>query len=614
MDSYKVRATEVSALLNDSLPLRKPARSGMTHVQFRSLQRSLKSYQYTPILLLPDLHSSMRPQFILSLALFFAFLCSGSCLVAEDLPPRTALDDYMEKPDESYKWRIVKTTPSPEMELIVIDMISQTWRTSEEVNRPQWQHWLTMAIPAKPKSNIGLLWIGGGANGKDAPNGPSERILGIAKATRTVVAELHMVPNQPLIFHRDGVPRTEDDLVAYTWVQFLKTGDATWPARNAMVKSAIRAMDTMTAVTSTDKSELTVDRFVVAGASKRGWTTWLTGALDKRVVGIAPIVIDVLDTKANIKNHFSSYGFWAPSVGDYVEQRIVDQMDHPRMQALLELVDPWYYRHRLTMPKFMLNAAGDQFFPADSSKFYFDDLEGQKHLRYLPNTNHSLGGTDAVESLIAWYSQILEGKPAPEFTWTTSEDKIVVKTEEKPDEVRLWQATNPDARDFRLESLGPKYTSTILKDQGNRTYTASIVSPKQGWTASFVELTFRADEQFPLKFTTGVQITPDVLPFKDKNPNLPPTITLRCIAPNQEVAKAIENAISSKKIATVATEMQFSQSDRATQSPQIAVQLNWKSVGPFDKSASAITGWLSEQKCANFSYRLESGNTPEHLK
>ncbi len=556
----------------------------------------------------------MRHYSLKSLALTFIFFSAWSSLTAEDLPPKTALDDYMAKPDESYTWRIVKKTPSPNMQLIVIDMISQTWRTSDEVNRPQWQHWLTMAIPAKPKSNIGLLWIGGGANGREAPNGPSERILGIAKATGTVVAELHMVPNQPLIFHGDGVPRTEDDLVAYTWVQFLKTGDATWPARNAMVKSAIRAMDTVTAVTSTAESSRIVDQFVVAGASKRGWTTWLTGALDKRVVGIAPIVIDVLDTKANISNHFSSYGFWAPSVGDYVEHRIVDQMDHPRKQALLELVVPWYYRHRLTMPKFMLNAAGDQFFPADSSKFYFDDLKGPKHLRYVPNADHSLRGTDAVESLIAWYSQILADKPAPKFTWSTSEDKIVVRTEEKPDEVRLWQATNPAARDFRLESLGPKYTSTVLKDQGDGTYTASIVSPKQGWTASFVELTFGADEQFPLKFTTGVQITPDVLPFKDKNPNLPPTITLRCIAPNAEVVIAIEKTISSEKIATVATEMQFSHSVQVVPSPNVAIQLNWKSVGPFDKSAQAITGWLSEQKCTAFSYRLESGKRPEKLK
>ena len=44
------------------------------------------------------------------------------------------------------------------------------------------------------------------------------------------------------------------------------------------------------------------------------------------------------------------------------------------------------------MPKFMVYAAGDQFFLPDSSRFYFDDLKGEKYLRYVPNTDHSLRG------------------------------------------------------------------------------------------------------------------------------------------------------------------------------------------------------------------------------
>ena len=37
-----------------------------------------------------------------------------------------------------------------------------------------------------------------------------------------------------------------------------------------------------------------VSQFIVAGASKRGWTTWLTGAVDSRVIAIIPIVMGSL--------------------------------------------------------------------------------------------------------------------------------------------------------------------------------------------------------------------------------------------------------------------------------------------------------------------------------
>src|SRR5205814_7339736 len=89
-------------------------------------------------------------------------------------------------------------------------------------------------------------------------------------------------------------PRVEDDFIAYTWDHYIRTGDDRWPARLPMTKSAVRAMDAVTAFTATPAGGgRPVRRFVVAGASKRGWTTWATAAVDKRVVAIAPAVIEI---------------------------------------------------------------------------------------------------------------------------------------------------------------------------------------------------------------------------------------------------------------------------------------------------------------------------------
>src|SRR5258708_35026399 len=114
-----------------------------------------------------------------------------------------------------------------------------------------------------------------------------------------------MVPNQPLVLNGDGKPRFEDDLLAEGWVKSMDTGDPTWLPRLPMVKSAVRAMDTVTALLASEQGGKTaVKKFVVAGGSKRGWTTWLTGAVDSRVVAIIPIVIDVVNVRVCKMNHY----------------------------------------------------------------------------------------------------------------------------------------------------------------------------------------------------------------------------------------------------------------------------------------------------------------------
>jgi len=52
-----------------------------------------------------------------------------------------------------------------------------------------------------------------------------------------------------------------------------------------------------------------------------------------------------------------------------------------------------------------------------------------------------------------------------------------------PTKVVLWQATNPQARDFRLETIGPAWTSQPLTGQ-NGIYDVSMPAPAQGWRRS----------------------------------------------------------------------------------------------------------------------------------
>jgi PhoPQ-activated pathogenicity-related protein len=356
--------------------------------------------------------------------------------------------------------------------------------------------------------------ITGGANDGRPRNSIDAMMTAIAQYTGAVVAELRMVPNQPLIFNDDPAkrPRTEDSFIAYTWNNYLKTGDETWPARMPMTKAAVRAMDTVTAFLKEQNTP--IDKFVVAGASKRGWTTWTTAAVDQRVVAFMPLVIDLLNIIPNFVHHYRAYGFWAPSVGDYYAEGVMDEQANPRYKELMKLVEPYEHRDRLLMPKFIMNSAGDQFFLPDSWKFYFKKLKGENHLRYVPNSDHSLRNTDAYESLIAFYDSVLQGKPRPTYSWDVKKDgTIVVKTKDTPSAVKLWQATNPDGRDFRLEQIGPQYKSSDLQPVKPGQYVAKVEKPAKGYTAYFVEMTFPSGGKYPYKFTTGVVVNPDTYPF-----------------------------------------------------------------------------------------------------
>jgi len=432
----------------------------------------------------------------------------------------TPLDDYVAAPDANYRYSLENTIKGDGFTAYVLDMISQSWRNKIEVDRTLWQHWLTIIKPDEVVGNKALLWITGGSNRNEAPSSADSMLTRIAINTKTVVSELRMVPNQPLVFPDGGGPRSEDAIIAYTFDKFWWVGDANWPLLLPMVKSAVRAMDTIRdCITSVSRGALDVNEFVVSGASKRGWTTWLTAAVDPRVIAIAPVVIDVLNMDEQMEHHFSAYGFYSDAIHDYDDMKIIQRMETPEGKALLKFVDPYEYRERLTMPKFMINGAGDQFFLPDSAQFYFHDLLGEKYLRYVPNADHGLGGSDADKSLLVFYNSILIGAPRPKFSWQIKENSIIVKTVSgKLMEVNLWQATNDKARDFRLQTIGKAWKSSKLSDQGGGTYVAKVDEPKKGWTAFFAEMIYDSGTPIPYKFTTQVHVVPNLLPFAKDDP------------------------------------------------------------------------------------------------
>jgi len=487
-------------------------------------------------------------------------------------PETTALDTYVGLPDASFGYTVENvstvnavnpfTNLSVALTLYTINMTSQTWRSTSDyevvaTGSADWQHNVSIIVPQETSTNTSLLFVSGGNNGSSPPtfgSGSQEStLLSFAALTGSVITLLEQVPNQRIEF-ADEVgdrTRTEDEIIAYTFDEYLRSvdqgaEDETWPLLLPMVKSAVRAMDVVQDLYTTNAfpgcancegGRNPVQDFVVTGASKRGWTTWLTGAVDQRVKAIAPVVIDVLNMDRQMEHHFNAYGYWAPAIYPYAQERVFDRIveEDAVAQMLLNIVDPFEYRCRLEMPKLILNSTGDQFFLPDSSQFYIGGMKGAHNLiNYVPNTAHSLDGStnltdaeSATQSLLSFYLAVSRNASLPEYRWDfVGDGSIVVEVADgfTPRQVSVWSAsTNADTRDFRLDKIGAAWSSSAAVSLGNNRFRASVPVAEEGWTGFFVQLRF-PNPAFPslsqLDFVVSTPVR--VLPETEAGDNLYP--------------------------------------------------------------------------------------------
>ncbi|MCI0498583.1 MAG: PhoPQ-activated pathogenicity-related family protein [Planctomycetales bacterium] len=462
------------------------------------------------------------------IAIVVGGLLCGSLLYA------TALDNYVALPDASFDWfqegaSVYDGTFYANSTACNLKLTSQTWRNGSEVTPTVWTHWVTVIVPSvwfNPVKDTALILINEGDIGEAAPilnpavNPTNRQFRDLAMGTGSVIIELRSVPNQPLVFADEGLGRVEDEIIAYTWDKFLAGGDDYWPVQLPMVKSVVACMDAVQEFRSS------INHFVLTGGSKRGWTAWLTAAVDNRVTAIAPIVSDLLNMRRSFAHHWSCYGFWAEALNPYEEMGIFDWFEHPRTEDLMAIVDPYEYRSRLTIPKFIVTAAGDDFFVHDSVQFYIDDLVGEKFIRTMPNTNHYLDGAyeQVFQNMVPYYDAFLRGVARPSFTWTYQTDgSIVVNTATTPLAVNLWQADNSTERDFRRVVIGDAWTPTPLTETspGSKLYIAGPGVPMTGWRSFFVELVYDFSgsfggqlDTFDYHFTTEMRVLPEVRPFE----------------------------------------------------------------------------------------------------
>jgi PhoPQ-activated pathogenicity-related protein len=409
--------------------------------------------------------------------------------------PQNELDKYLSQKDDSYQWKLIRKISD---KTSLVELTSQTWHGIT------WKHCMLVVVPEKATYwDHVLIYIGAGSTGKEPKQGEILHAQLLAVKTMMPVVILFQVPNQPLDPSGHGTELYEDALIGETLLKVMATGDMTWALLLPMTKSVIRAMD---ASQEFLKQEFKLDakKFIVGGASKRGWTTWLTGASqDSRVVGLVPIVYNNLNLLKQLEGHVETWGKFSPRIHDYTDRGLfkINEIPPPQKLNLIKLIDPYTYISQINVPKLLIHGSNDPYWPTDATKFYWDDIKGQKCMLTLPNAGHNvdvgLNVFKLLDTAAAFSRQVASGKKLPKFEWNLTEKDskfhLSITTEINNPKLKLWKATS-DSKSFQ----NSKWDATPF--QNNVTI---IERPVTGHVAFFVELESKIDE-LPLSLTTQV--------------------------------------------------------------------------------------------------------------
>jgi len=309
---------------------------------------------------------------------------------------------------------------------------SQVWRGM------LWEHDVLVVEPAEAEfTDRAVIFVTGDYKPDLGDTGDlsiSDYLL-ISKKFSTPLVVLGDIPNQPIFGLR------EDDLIAHTFLQYIETHEEDLPILFPMVKSVVSTMDMI-------EKLMGIKKYAVTGASKRGWTTWLTAVVDERVFAIIPIVFDNLNFPQQFEHQIQMYGQYSQMLKPYTSRGLAEMISSKTGQELLNAVDPYSYKERLTMPKLIINATNDQYWTVDSAALYFNDLKGQNFILYVPNNNHGIKNIPYVlDNTSSFLKLVIAGK-LPRVVWSSEESGITVSQSEGLKEVYMWRAMS-DTTDFR---------------------------------------------------------------------------------------------------------------------------------------------------------------------
>ena len=498
-------------------------------------------------------------------------LVAVATALASALGTPTPLDDYVYHDDGAFAYTYAgdeHTVGGNGWAAYMYNVTSQRWFDASFSSKPVWTHQMAIIIPHDVNTTLDSAFLYITGQGTPRPNhyphADDEGLAiaaAIAKNAKSPGAVMWQVPDECIVFSHDPFGpdhyRTEDAAIAFTWWAYShpeklgkSVADPRWVLELPMTKAGVKAIDVIQQVVPRHTGGVAINGVYVAGASKRGWTTWLVGAVENgpkgkgRVRGIMPIVLDALNVVAFAHRQWTYYGAWTFALSDYYKMNFTQDIDEPYTKSLMQLVDPYYYMSRLTMPKLALNAVGDEFQMPDDQRHWAHLMPGEMHLLMVKNAEHSMatGVFEILQSAGAMIQACQQNVPRPVYTWSidNATGAITVVTDTKPTVVTVTWADSPQGvsagrRDFRWAAINASFcvvkvfgacvrpviwettSSEYITQPQPNTYVAQMPLPPAGvWRGFILELQWEntggPDDFY---FTSPTSVIPNTAPFPD---------------------------------------------------------------------------------------------------
>ncbi|MGC8845491.1 MAG: protein kinase domain-containing protein [Candidatus Hydrogenedens sp.] len=515
-------------------------------------------YEIAPI---PSQHSNFKINFFILILLLISLisLClsgfivytyyhngalpgKGTTLTSEthQVVPKTepvdysrVLSNFIKEYDNNYKFEVIEEKQGNGYKAYILDFTSQSWHP-EKTAPPVWRHWLTVIVPQQRVKDVGMLILTNGFSTLETPMSEiPPYFISLAVSSKSVVSVLEGFPRDNV-----GIYKTPTQIVhlepaefaSWSFKQYFETHETSWIVFCPLVKSIVRAMDAVQELLLKNlRSEIPLKEFVLCSETPF-FVSWLVPPVDNRVIGLVSINTTGFHLEQQIKRMFMDEVELPKFFAEIDDAGLFPLLETEDGENLLKIIDPYYYREVLKIPKLIISMNNNQWqdmiflseqvlseIPEPVNWLVCPQLQLSREYAFLPqqtfynfttSSNTNLRVYDFKDTIQVFYQRLLGQKNMPIFQWDFSaKGDCYIRVSEEIIECRLWYCSS-DRRGTLLQSQNKNWKYKILSESAEGIYRFTIPIQPQQYTAVFAEVIFPSLMGIHFPLTTDIHIIP----------------------------------------------------------------------------------------------------------